>query len=280
MSKILSLQLLLLIFCFTVFGCGKEDNEDGADRPLATVNDTEITEADLNFRLRGAHGREVPPEMKQRVLQELIDQELLYQQGLTLNLDKDRKYRDAVRQMELRTEHFRRTELARRVYNREIAAKVEVSEEEARKYYQENFAKIRTEVHLAQMGFTNKAQAKRALDELATGASFEDLAKKKYGKLPARKKPPWDLGYLRWNQIPADWQEAVYRLKEGEVSGIIAVKKKRIRIIKLINKREIPTSDFEREKAAIMNRLRDQKVQEAYEKYIKKLKSTQKVRIY
>lgn len=177
-------------------------------------------------------------------------------------------------------EQFKRSEMARCVYNKEIAAKVQVSEEDARKYYDENLEKIKTELHLAQLGFTDKSQAKKVLDQLAAGVSFEELAKKGVGKLPSRKKNAWDLGYLKWNQIPRDWQETVYRLKPGEVSGLIGGDKKRIRIIKLIDKRKALELDFESLKGTIINRLRDQKVKEAYKKYIENLKSSGKVKIY
>ena len=72
----------------------------------------------------------------------------------------------------------------------------------------------------------------------------------------------------------------MYRLKTGEVSGLIGGDKKRTRIIKLIDKRKAPELDFESVKGTIINRLRDQKVKEAYKKYIENLKSSGKVKIY
>jgi len=280
MRKITCLQLLSLVFLLIVSGCGKEETGEGPDKVIALVNDTKITEAELGFRLRGSHGREPSPELRKLALRDLVDQELLYQQGMALKLDKDKKYKNAIRRMAFSMEQFKRSEMARRVYNKEIAGKVEVTEEEAKKNYDENSEKIKTELHLAQMGFTDESQAKKVLDQLAAGASFEELAKKGVGKLPSRKKNAWDLGYLKWNQIPRDWQETVYRLKPGEVSGLIGGDKKRTRIIKLIDKRKAPELDFESVKGTIMNRLRDQKVKEAYRKYIENLKSSGKVKIY
>lgn len=280
MRKIICLQLLSVVFLLTVSGCGKEETGEGPDKVIALVNDTKITEAELGFRLRGSHGREPSPQLRKLALQDLVDQELLYQQGMALKMDKDKKYQNAIRRMAFSMEQFKRSEMARRVYNKEIAAKVNVNEEEAKKYYNENLEKIRTELHLAQMGFMDESKAKKVLENLAAGASFEALAKKGVGKLPSRKKNAWDLGYLKWNQIPRDWQETVYRLKPGEVSGLIGGDKKRTRIIKLIDKRKAPELDFESVKGTIINRLRDQKVKEAYKKYIENLKSSGKVKIY
>ncbi|MBK5099545.1 MAG: peptidyl-prolyl cis-trans isomerase [Desulfobacteraceae bacterium] len=282
MRKALLALPLIVYFFLTTVSCVQDKEKPAAaeGKVLATVNRTEITESDLNFMLRGGHGLKVTPEMKEESLERLVDLELLYQQGLKLGFDKDMKYRNAVRQMELRTAHFRRGEMARQVYNREIAATVKVHNEEGKKYYDENAAKIRTEVHVAQMVFVNRAEATKALEQLATGVSFEDMSEKKSEKSPAKKKSSWDLGYLKWNQLPSGWQETIYRLKSGEVSGIIDDKKTGIRIIKLIDKREISTRDYESVKAVILNRLRDRKVKEAYEKYIQTLRSNQEVKVY
>ena len=242
MRKIIYLQLLSLVFLLIVSGCGKEETGEGPDKVITLVNDTKITEAELGFRLRGSHGRdrgrEPTPELRKLTLRDLVDQELLYQQGMALNLDKDKKYQNAINRMAFGMEQFKRSEMARRVYNKEIAAKVEVTEEEAKRNYDENLEKIKTELHLAQLGFIDESQAKKVLDQLAAGASFEALAKQGVGKLPSKRKNAWDLGFLRWNQIPRDWQETVYRLKPGEVSGLIGGDKKRTRIIKLIDKRK------------------------------------------
>ncbi len=280
MRKIICLQLLSLVFLLIVSGCGKEETREGPDKVIALVNDTKITEAELGFRLRGSHGREPSPQLRKLALQDLVDQELLYQQGMALNLDKDKKYQSAINRMAFSMEQFKRSEMARRVYNKEIAAKVNVSEEDAKKYYDENLDKIKAELHLAQMGFMDESKAKKVLENLAAGASFEALAKQGVGKMPSKRKNAWDLGFLKWNQIPKDWQETVYGLKPGEVSGLIGGDKKRTRIIKLIEKRKAPEFDFESVKGTIMNRSRDQKVKEAYKKYIENLKSSGKVKIY
>jgi parvulin-like peptidyl-prolyl isomerase len=280
MRKIICLQLLSLAFLLTISGCGKEESGEGLDKVIAVVNDTKITEEELAFRLRGSHGREPSPELRKVALQDLVDRELLYQQGMALNLDKDKEYQTAINRMAFSMEQFKRSEMARRVYNKEIAAKVEVSEEEAKKNYDENLEKIKTELHLAQMGFMDESKAKKALENLTAGASFEALAKQGVGKLPSKRKNAWDLGFLKWNQIPKDWQETVYGLKPGEVSGLIGGDKKRTRIIKVIAKRKASETDFEKVKGAITNRLRDQKVKDAYKKYIENLKSSGKVKIY
>ncbi len=280
MRKIICLQLLSLVFLLIVSGCGKEEPGEGPDKVIAVVNDTKITEAELGFRLRGSHGREPSPELRKLALRDLVDQELLYQQGMALNLDKDKKYQNAINRMAFSMEQFKRSEMARRVYNKEIAAKVNVSEEDAKKYYDENLEKIKTELHLAQMGFMDESKAKKVLENLLAGASFEALAKQGVGKLPSKRKNAWDLGFLKWNQIPKDWQETVYGLKPGEVSGLIGGDKKRTRIIKLIAKRKASETDFEKVKGVMINRLRDQEVKEAYKKYIQNLKSSGKVKIY
>ena len=75
----------------------------------------------------------------------------------------------------------------------------------------------------------------------------------------ARK--PWELGYLRWEQIPESWRDVVYGLSAGETSGVIRGPNNRFWIIKLVDKRDNPAITYEAVKPRIMKMLTNEKVQ-------------------
>ena len=67
---------------------------------IAKVNGTPITEEDLSFRLPGAHGERKASGNQQKALDDVITEELLYQQGLKIGLDKDPGYRAQIAKLE------------------------------------------------------------------------------------------------------------------------------------------------------------------------------------
>ena len=258
-----------------------DQSADEGDEVLATVNGTPITRADVGFLLMGGHGRTITPELRKQALDKLIELELVYQRGLELGLDKDKKYRAQMRKQELRLAASRRKEMMRRVGNVEIAAKVKVSEAEARAYFDKHADAIKSEFHLGALTFGDAQSAKAALAKLRSGEAFEELAKGTaksgggHGQGPA--KPPWDLGFLKWKQMPSEWAEAVSSLQPGEVTGVVHGLRTGTRILKLIAKRESPDMDFDAVKAAIMNRLRDDKAEAARAEYLSELERKAKV---
>jgi parvulin-like peptidyl-prolyl isomerase len=99
------------------------------------------------------------------------------------------------------------------------------------------------------------------LKDLSSGASFEEVAKKRFPTLPTTGRRPWDLGYLRWQQVPKAWREVVDNLSPGTTSGIISGPNRRFWIIKLIDKRENPKLTFEDASPAIIEIIRSEKVE-------------------
>ena len=71
--------------------------------------------------------------------------------------------------------------------------------------------------------------------------------------------------------------DAVYRLKPGGVSDVVNSQRTGFQIFKLFEARKNPKADFASMSGLIMNRLRDEKVIEAYEQYVEKLKKEAKI---
>jgi len=233
---------------------------------LVTVNGTPIGEADVRFALSsGGHNKEVPPGHIKNVLEVIIRRELIYQRAVGLGLDANASYQEKLRRMEAQINAFKRKELSE-LFWREIGRRVEVSEAEANKYFAENAARIGTEVHVWQILRRKEGLIEQVLNDLQHGTSFEEVARKLFPNLPKTAGEPWDLGYLRWKQVPKAWRNVVYDLKKGEVSGVIRGPNNRFWIIKLIDKREPPDITFESVKPTVMEILKNAKIEELREK--------------
>ncbi len=248
-----------------------------AGKVVAKVNGAAITEEDLKFRIPGPHGDRKSRGDRQKILDDIIAEELLYQQGLKIGLDKDPAYQAQIARLERQLAHVKRAEMTRRVYNTQVAAKIEITSADARKYFDKNAERIATELHLGVLSFNSKEAAEEALGKIRGGASFEAVARGVTGNQASAGPEPWDLGFLSWDRIPVDFVEAVYRLQPGEVSGVASSKRTGFQIFKLFTARRNPKADFESVSGLIMNRLRDEKMIAAYESYVENLKKDARI---
>lgn len=264
---LLSLALLLVAACKPKDGFPVKN-----EGLLATVNGAEITEDELFLKLQGGHGVTMTPEARQRALDELITEELLYQKGVKLGLDRDVKYRNAVRVMEQRVKAFKRAEMARHLRSTRIAATVAITQEDVNSYYDEHVSMISADLHLLGIKFPDEVEAQAAYDRIQSGADFETIARERTARFPKENNVPWDMGFLHWSQVPLEWTESLYALEKGETSAVLSSKRSGIYILKLVGKRKNPDAARERVSAALMNRLQDLRISDAYERYVDQLK--------
>ena len=235
---------------------------DSAKDVLATVNGTPISEMDVRFAMRsGTQHKEVPARHRKNVLDVIIQQELTSQRAIELGLDADPRYQRSLHRMEAQINAFKRKELAE-LFRREIAGKVKISEAEAKQYFTRNAERIRTDLHVGQILMRKEGLIGQARKDIEEGKSFEEVAGKRFPRIPNATREPWDLGYMRWKQIPEPWRDVVYDLKKGEVSGVIRGPNSRFWIIKLIDKRVKPDITFESARPTIVELLKNAKAEE------------------
>ncbi|MBI2893734.1 MAG: peptidyl-prolyl cis-trans isomerase [Deltaproteobacteria bacterium] len=262
------------------FSCGRAKPEE--DRPsrarapakgvLATVNGAPITEADVRLLARaGGHGAgggeeegeerppEPPPEQKRQILETIIRDELVAQRAVELHLDTDQAFRDEVAARQAELDAFRRRRLVDLFYRRQ-REEANVTEADARRYFDANSARLKKQVHVWQILVRSEARIEEVRRELDAGTGFEDVARGQFPALPEGRRP-WDLGFLRWNQIPDPWRPVLDHLAKGRTSGVIRGPRNRFWIIKLIDEREDPDVTFETWRANIIETLRAERIE-------------------
>lgn len=260
-------------------------------------------------------GGQVPDKktLEQNVLEGLINNELIYQESMKtgykaaatmietqystikgqfgteqqfLNMLEQRGY----------TEESLREELGRIIaidnyIGGEVAPQVSVPEEEVLRYYEEN-SKVFWEPETVRASHilagvddpTDEGQKKAALrkikeveKKLGKREEFEALARE-YSDCPS-SAAGGDLGYFQKGRMVAEFENAVFALEEGEISGIVETKFG-YHIIKLVERKPERTTPFEEVKSDIEQWLGEQKIFEELKVLVDNLKKGAKIERY
>ncbi|MBI5494484.1 MAG: peptidyl-prolyl cis-trans isomerase [Deltaproteobacteria bacterium] len=231
---------------------------------LATVNGVPIRDAELQMFALTSARRNVPdsPTRAQDTLDVLVTQELLAQQALALGLDRDPRYAEQYSLAEARHALWRRKELAA-MAQRNLVEKTAISDEDARKYYEANAAMVRSEYDLLRLARHGEPVIQQVLADLKTGKTFEALAAAMFPELPAGQKPPWQMGWVSWAELPLDWRTVVPSLAVGATSAPLKGVGTQFWLVHVKEKRENPALTFDKQKAAIVEVLRVTRNEEA-----------------
>ena len=169
-----------------------------------------------------------------------------------------------------------------------IVPKVTVSEEDARKFYNENPDKFtKSEAVKAShilVGVDQKAtaeekktareKAEKLRKELAGGADFAALAKAS-STCPSSQQGG-DLGYFGKGQMVPAFEQAAFSLKPGEISEVVETQFG-FHIIKLTDKKAAEKVEFKEARPRIEDYLKNQKVGAAVNDYLEEARKTAKI---
>lgn len=279
---------MAVLLAASLLACG-EKREAGrttdADPPapvLATVNGVPITEYDLkqvSKKAAGGHGGESPkpPEAARNALQTLVRDELIYQKAVELGLDRDQEYRKKRHEAEAQLRALQRQELSA-LYLRHLKNKAEVTDAEARAYFEKNAKKLQATFQIWQLFYRGyDSRIAKDLEDLKNKMPFEKVAARKFPNLPANMKAPWDLGELHWSQIPEPWHAVLDRLAPGQVSDVIQGPRDRYWVIKLVKKTVDPRITFATEKGRIVEILQKQKADALHSAMLAELKEKARI---
>lgn len=243
-------------------------------RVVAKVNEKEITQDDV-MKFLNDIGPQVAmqfqsPEGIQKVIDELVNQELLYLDAEKNNLDKDQEFQDVLKQNE---------EILLKNYalNR-LIQDVEANEEEVKEYFEEHRDqfKMPRKAKASHILVGTEEEAKDILEKIDEGMSFEEAAKE-YSTCPS-KEQGGDLGEFNEGQMVPEFEEAVFSMEEGSISEPVKTQHG-FHIIKLVQKSDEINTEFKDVKEDVHQHVIRLKQQERYTKKINDLKEKNKVEI-
>lgn len=251
-------------------------------------------------------------DKRKNLLRDMIDQQLLIQRGkdmgidvetdLVKRLDDVRKqdgfanmedFQKAVEQSGLTWEDYREQMgnelLTRKVIQQEVGDKVDIGNDEVRKYYNEHkneFVRPEevdlSEIFLKTDGKTPEqiAAIKKQADDLYTriqnGEDFSALAKR-YSEGPA-KDEGGELGEYQRGQLAKPLEDAVFKLDKGGVSNVIQTQTGFI-LLKVNDHYDAGQQPLDKVETEITNHLYAQKMEPALRDYLEQLREESYIRI-
>ena len=306
LKRVFSFFLVILFAALT--GCqdgGKVEEKSHAKEVISWVNGKSIAYSDFVSLLEKKSGekitennREEIEELKQNVLEILIEKQLILDEGRRLGIEiedagiketieaikRDVSRDDPTMDMVGKNEVFKKWEedfeknlLIRTIVDKVISPNIEVTEDEASDYYKEHaeeFARDE-EFRALQITVRTEEEAIQLLELIKKGEDFRELAEQH--SLSPDKEDGGDLGFFMRGEMPESFEEAVSSIAEGEVS-IVVKSPYGFHIFKLIEKRGKRVIDFSDVRDEIILSLQLEEGKSAFRNWIDDLKKKAEIK--
>ncbi len=308
-NSLIILLVLILLWSFSFYGCSSD--------AVVTVNGETITEDELNrymevLKATDAYGTLDLNEEQFRAAQsnmldsliilKVLDQyaaennieasseeiEIQYQMTASsyvseLEFEQDLSYRNISKDM-LREEI--RSRIVREKIFDKVTADVEVTEEKARQYYEENKETMFSEPEKVEVSHIliqfnleegeagpNEQARQEAMDKiievqskLKEGEPFEEVAKQ-YSDDPSSAEKGGDLGYIKPGDTVTEFEEAAFGMEIGKKSDIVETMYG-FHILKVTDRQEQHIKEYEDAIADAMPYLRNREREEFWKEFV------------
>lgn len=239
------------------------------NKVLAEVEGRKITEQDIQARIRNMDQRSASqyrtPEGKQRILRDLINQELMYLDAVENNLDQEEAFQQQLAQI--------KEDVLKQYAVRKLLGNVQVSKEQAKEYYEDNKEQFKNQesVRASHILVKEEDTAQGIIEKLDGGASFEEV-EKEYSQ--CNDNQAGDLGFFTRGKMVQPFEDAAFDMEVGEIRGPVKTQFG-YHIIKLTDKKEAGLMSYEEVEDQLIrqmiameqNRLYQTKSQELEDKY-------------
>jgi hypothetical protein len=255
---------LLALVALCVTSCGR----GGDQEVLARVGNSTLTAEEMYASIPEQLLAVMSLEDQEEALRSWVKTELFYQEGLRRGIGGDEDMARRLREIE--------RELVAEEYIRRFMEEIpDVTEEEARSYFEEHRDEYSLQVRLAHVLVRSRPEAERALQQINSGTPFETVASS--SSIDQTASMGGDLGYMRRGDMLHELEEVAFSLKVGEVSGVIP-SSYGYHIIKALDRHPgagRPT--FESRYAAVMNFLTSQRRRAAFDERLDDLSGRARV---
>ena len=302
--------------------------EESADSVAVTVNGVDITEAEVQKIVQpqlarmGQQNQKLPPALKetlekqfrQQILDQIITRQLLEEKAKESNIVISEE--DVINQIKqllatqrtpMSLEDFKKTTaesgrsfdeikqqvekgmVYQKIVDAQSAGKVNITEEDAKKHYDENPTQFETkeQVRASHILITPKtdeagadpnqekakakAKAEDLLKQIKEGADFATLAKANSAD-PGSAANGGDLGFFGKGRMVPPFDKAAFAMETGKISDLVETSFG-YHIIKVTDRKQAGTTSFEQAKAGLIKQLAQKKQAEMTKEYIDSLKA-------
>jgi parvulin-like peptidyl-prolyl isomerase len=264
-----------------------------AERRAAISESTEIDDQRREVLLSAAGRRVLADLYEEMLLQSRADQlalrvseaeldQAVAQTRSRMGLQDDAEFRRALAtagldEESLRT-RLRNSQLVQQVLSREVQSRVEVDEEELRRFWREHAEEftVPEAVRLQDVVVYSEgrppgeatATARQVHAELAAGADMVEVARR--WSAEGKTTSEVDLGWVERGDLDPTLERAAWTLAVGDVTQPIPGRGG-LHILRLLERREASVRPFEDVKQAIESRERQRRMGEVYLDYLKEL---------
>jgi len=239
------------------------------NKVLAVAAGYEITEKDLNAIIarypqekRAAFQND---QAKKQLVEQLISFELMNKFGKEMKLDETQEYKDAIKSIS--------KEVITSMAINKILADVTVTDEEVKKYYDENKGAFENPatVSARHILVATEEEAKSIKEEIENGTtSFADAAMK-HSTCPS-KQQGGALGEFSRGMMVPEFEEAAFNAEIGVVTEPVKTQFG-YHLIIVDSKKEASTKNFEEVKDGVLHKLLQERQHKKYDEMLKELEN-------
>lgn len=263
------LLVLCVFIAFPLSGCAKKGGE-----MLARVDDRVITLGEFNKKIEKlpAHYQEMIKGKKAEFLNDIIMEELLYNEALRSNIDKDPEVIDLISEAEKKI-------IVSRLVQKRVNDKISVLEEDIKKYYDEHSEDFMMPERwrASHILVSTAEEAEEVKEKLAQGVPFDEFADE-ISKDSASKGKGGDVGYFSKGQFIPEFEEACFALEVGETSDVIKTQFG-YHVIKLTEKKSPEVQELSKVGELIKKDMEKESMKQLFEGLTNDLKSKAKITI-
>jgi peptidyl-prolyl cis-trans isomerase C len=222
---------------------------------VATVNGKPIKQSIYDFIAKdaAARGQKIDEQMKEVIVDKLIDSELVYQEAQKIALDKQADY--------IARDELARRELLTNLYMQDYMKKNPISDADTKAAY-EQYKKAYGDKEFSALHILVKTEteAKELITQLTKGASFSKLAKEK-SMDPGSKEKGGDLGWFSPATMVKPFSDVVSGLKKGELASTPVQTQFGWHVIKLVGTRVAQPLSYDKVKEGLQKNLQQRNLE-------------------
>ena len=238
-----------------------------AAAPAVTVNGTKLSTAMVDTFVQAVTGKpaaELQKEQRDEIVDELVNMTLVAQAAEKDGLTKDPEVQARI--------DLLRTQVLAQMASEKYAETHPVSDDEVKKEFDEQVAKMPKEYKARHILVEQKETAESIIRELAAGGDFAALAKKE-SKDPGSAANGGDLGWFSGQSMVKPFSDAVAALEKGATTKEPVQTQYGWHVIKLEDSRQPEAPAFEDVKDQVKQFAQRKKIQT----YVEELRKTAKI---
>lgn len=250
-----------------------------ADKVYATVNGENITSADIALVLKDPRIKfETLPQNNQRqILDQLIDRKLLGAKALSTDVVNTKTYKDTLES----TIKTLKLDLALQMWIQNLSKEVEVSDKDAKNYYNNNKARFQTqpEFKASHILVKTEDEAKKIINDLKGSKNLKaDFTKSaKENSIGPSKVNGGELGWFTQEKMVPEFSMATMILKTGTITTTPVKTQFGYHVIYLDDRKGAKNLTFDEVKGEIKQFLGQDKFKAKLDEIIKIEKSKAKI---